>query len=159
MEVGGVSDLVDEHGAAVAAGLRPATDAGCEHEMVQHELTAACEDVAQVRRALRTGEDIVLLDPRHRLAAPLRRELVPGARSRLFFREESLVGGLPLDLRNDLRERFAIGLLPEHLSACRTRRGGTTRSPSRCAPWVRGFVLRHRSSPSTRWCLHESHRE
>src|SRR5213593_5190832 len=128
MEVGGVSDLVDEHGAAVAAGLRPATDAGCEHEMVQHELTAAFEEVAQPRRALGACEHIVLLDPRHRLAAPLRRKFVPGARSRLFFREESLVGGLPLGLRNDLRERCAIGLLHEHLSACRTRRGGATTS-------------------------------
>src|SRR5438034_8498097 len=76
MEVGGVSDLVDEHGAAVAAGLRPATDAGCEHEMVQHELTAAFEEVAQPRRALGACEHIVLLDPRHRLAAPLRRKFV-----------------------------------------------------------------------------------
>src|SRR5438034_7401980 len=94
MEVGGVSDLVDEHGAAVAAGLRPATDAGCEHEMVQHELTAAFEEVAQPRRALGACEHIVLLDPRHRLAAPLRANLFRARVIRLSFARRCLWGGL-----------------------------------------------------------------
>src|SRR5205814_5523007 len=81
MEMGGVTDLVDEHGTAVAAGVWPAADARREHEVIQHELAAALEEVAQPRRTFWAGEYILLLDPRHRLAAPLRREFVPGARS------------------------------------------------------------------------------
>src|SRR5437867_10264409 len=88
MKVSGMTHLVDDQGAARSAGIRPAFNAGSEHEVVKHQLPPPFEQVSQVRWSTRTGEDVVFLDPIHWLTAPLRRERVARASRRLLFREE-----------------------------------------------------------------------
>jgi hypothetical protein len=70
--VGEVADLVDEHGAAVAARLlvRP------EHEVVEEQLPTALEEVHQGRLAGRAVEDVVLVHPDPRQPATLGGERV-----------------------------------------------------------------------------------
>src|SRR5215472_951152 len=101
MEVGEMTDLVNDHGAAVTAGLRPTIHARREHEVIQHELVPAVEQITQVRRAMGSSEDIVLLDACHGLPAPFRGEYIPRPRRRFFLRKELLVSRLPLRLRDD----------------------------------------------------------
>jgi hypothetical protein len=71
VEMGDMADLVDEHRAAGAARRGPALYVRREHEVVEDELLAAIEQVAQACLALRTLEDVVLLDSDHRLPATL----------------------------------------------------------------------------------------
>src|SRR5881409_837892 len=73
MKVSGMTHLVDDQGAARSGGIRPAFNAGSEHEVVKHQLPPPFEQVSQVRWSTRTGEDVVFLDPIHWLTAPLRR--------------------------------------------------------------------------------------
>ena len=91
-----MTHLVDDQGAARSAGIRPAFNAGSEHEVVKHQLPPPFEQVSQVRWSTRTGEDVVFLDPIHWLTAPLRRERVARASRRLLFREEFGASRLPL---------------------------------------------------------------
>ena len=67
-----MADLVDEHGAAVAARLlvRP------EHEVVEKQLPAALEEVEQGCLAGRAVEHVVAVDPNPRQPATLGGERV-----------------------------------------------------------------------------------
>src|SRR5437773_11672431 len=49
MKVSGMTHLVDDQGAARSAGIRPAFNAGSEHEVVKHQLPPPFEQVSQVR--------------------------------------------------------------------------------------------------------------
>ena len=65
-QVGEVADVVDEHGAAPAARLRPARDPGLEEEAVDDQLPTPVEQVEQAHPADRAFELVVLLDQDHR---------------------------------------------------------------------------------------------
>src|SRR5262249_60672928 len=98
MQVGEMADLVDEHRAAVAACvlIRP------EHEVVEEQLSATLEDFEQRGLAVRTVEDVALVDSDHRQRATLGRERVSCPGGFLLLRKECGTCGLPL-LRGDDR--------------------------------------------------------
>src|SRR5262245_21771811 len=98
MKVSRMTHLVDDQGAARSAGIRPALNAGSEHEVIKHQLPPPFEQIPQVRWTTRAGEEVVFLDPVHRLTAPLRREGVARASRRLLFGEEFGAPRLPLGL-------------------------------------------------------------
>jgi hypothetical protein len=96
VEVGGVGDLVGEHGAAAAGVVGPAVDAGLEEGAVDDELAASLEQVEQAQPAVGALELVVLLDgePGHAAALGGQRVSCPG--QRLLLDEQLLAGGLPL---------------------------------------------------------------
>src|SRR5438552_18849788 len=98
MKVSGMTHLVDDQGAARSAGIRPAFNAGSEHEVVKHQLPPPFEQVSQVRWSTRTGAGVVFLDPIHWLPAPLRRDRVARATPRLLLHEEPGARRPPLAL-------------------------------------------------------------
>ena len=111
MDVRGVADVVDEHRAAWATCRRPTFHAGREHEVVEEQLAASLEKVAQARLAALAFEHVVLFDPNHRQAAALGGELTQGASHRLLPDQEPVALLLPLGARDNRRKldrgRFA----------------------------------------------------
>src|SRR5262245_18522194 len=99
-----MADLVDEHGAAVAASLL----VGAEHEVVEEELAPALEQIEPARLAAGTLEDVVLLDPHHRQPAALRRQRIERARQLLLLDEQLVARGLPLRRRYDLGQHLVL---------------------------------------------------
>src|SRR5688572_9200163 len=97
----GMADLVDDHRTARAARIRPALDAGGEHEVVDDELAAAFEQIEQARLAVGALEDIVLVDEDHRLPTALGGQLVSRPRGLLLLDEELVMGKLPLGWGHD----------------------------------------------------------
>src|SRR3954452_21340176 len=95
-----MGELVDDHRAAIAAGLliRP------EHEVVDEQLPPALEQVEEGRDAVRSLEFVLLLDPHDRLATALGGEGVALPRHRLLLGQYALVRGVPFILRHDVRE-------------------------------------------------------
>src|SRR5207247_8509071 len=57
-----VSDVVDEHRAAWAAGRRPSFHAGGEHEVVKDELAASVEQIEETNLAIGALEDVILVN-------------------------------------------------------------------------------------------------
>src|SRR5436190_12853989 len=97
MQVGEVADLVDEHGAAVAAGLL----VRAEHEVVQEQLPPALEEIGQRGLALRSVEDVALVDVHPRQPPALGGERIPRAGGFLFLDEQRLSRHSPLVRGND----------------------------------------------------------
>src|SRR5689334_6126255 len=95
--MGQVTDLVDEHRAAVAAGVF----VRAEHEVVEEQLPARIEEVEQARLPVRPVENVVLVDPDHRQPATLGRERVSCPGGVLFLGKERFPRCLPFLLGDD----------------------------------------------------------
>src|SRR5687768_5826039 len=93
-----VGDLVR---AGRAAGT-PVLPLRIEHEVLDDELAASLEEAGQADLAVRSLEDVVLVDPHHRQPAPVSVEGVPGPGELLLSREQRLASRVPLVVRNDL---------------------------------------------------------
>ena len=76
MQMREVTDLIRHHRTTRATGRGPALHVGRKHEMVKKQLAPSLEQILQRRLSLRPVEAIILLDPHHRQATPLRRERV-----------------------------------------------------------------------------------
>src|SRR5206468_10297907 len=96
VQMGDVSDLVGDHGAADAGMLGPALHAGFEESAVEDQLTAALEQVEQARFALRSVELVILLYGQPRHPSTLGRQRVPGAGQGLPLHAQLLTRSLPL---------------------------------------------------------------
>jgi len=91
-------DLVDAGRAARAAGLPIRT----EHEVLDHELTPALEEVEQPDLAVRAGEAVVLVDAHHRQVPPRGVERVGLPRVLLLADQQLPAGVEPFFAGHDL---------------------------------------------------------
>jgi hypothetical protein len=91
-------EIVRPEGAVLAALL----PIGAKHEVIDDELAAALEQLAQTLAAVGPVEDVLLLDPDPGERAPLLVQLVALSGQLLLLRQESAAGGQPLFLRDDL---------------------------------------------------------
>jgi hypothetical protein len=107
-KVGEVADVVDEQRAALAARRRPAVHAGGEHEVVDDELAASVEQVAEARLAAGALEDVVLVDADHGLPASLGGQRVAGPGRPLLLGEQLFVSNPPLSWRKRLAARSSL---------------------------------------------------
>src|SRR5258708_12569451 len=96
MEVGEVSDVVDEHRAAIAARIRPARHIRREHEVVDDQLAAALEQIEQARFTAQPLEDVALVDPGHWQPSALCRQRASRPGGPLFPNEQPSPPCLPL---------------------------------------------------------------
>jgi len=87
-----VADVVDDDRASLAAGV----PSRVEHEVVDDQLPAAVEEVEQRRLAVRSVEDVFLVDPDHRESASLGVQPVSGAGEVLLLGEQPLTRDQPL---------------------------------------------------------------
>ena len=69
---------------------------GAEHEVIDHELTAALEQIRKAHAAVRAIELIGLLDPHPRHCPTARGESLTLLRKFLFLKEQLATGGEPL---------------------------------------------------------------
>src|SRR5262249_33873891 len=90
MQMGEVADLIRAERAAAARMIGPAEHARLEEGAIDDELPAALEKIEQAGPAVRSLEDIGLLDGRPWHAPALGRERVTGAGQGLFLREHLL---------------------------------------------------------------------
>jgi hypothetical protein len=95
MEMRKMPNLVGNHRAARAACVRPAIHARPEHEVIDDELAPLPEEIEQADRSIIAGENIILIDPDHRLASALSRQRVTRTRGGLFLGEQCFMCGLP----------------------------------------------------------------
>jgi hypothetical protein len=103
VQVGEVTDLVDEHRASGTAGGGPAFDSRREHEVVDDQLPASLEQIKQGRLATRSIEDVFLVDLHDQQSAALRCQGVPCSGCFLLLGEQLFVSALPLGRGKDLQ--------------------------------------------------------
>src|SRR5262249_43690729 len=150
---------IGAQGAAAASVLGPAEHTGLEERAIDDQLPAALEQLEQTHSALGSVELVLLGHSLPRHAPTLGGQRVTGVGQFLLLHEQLLAGSLPLLRRNDrgclhcnlllfvdsgptLVRRLGFRRFACHLmratAACRTCRGGATRSPSRCATCLSG---------------------
>src|SRR5688572_25344169 len=95
-----VTDLVDDHRAAVAAGLVAWT----EHEMVEQELASSLEEIGEALLAVGSFEDVAFLDSHARQASPLGGERVARAGGLFLFCSQLGERRFPGFFRDDRRQ-------------------------------------------------------
>src|SRR5882762_3830979 len=127
------------------AALAPNVPIRLVHEVIYDELAAAAKEVRQSLSAVLAFEYVLLLHALPGQLAPLPAELFAQAREFLLSCEEAPAGGDPVVVTYDLlvghgtlHRKCPFSLSARPCLGWRTRRGGATRRPSRCAPWVRG---------------------
>jgi hypothetical protein len=92
VQVCGMREVVDDERAAGAAGVL----VRAEHEVVEEQLPPAVEEVGEPLLAVRSVEDVLLVDLHARQPSPLGRECVLRLHRRLLPCEQLLTRSLPL---------------------------------------------------------------